>query len=180
MENPQGSCLQKLQSPIVVLTRRWISTFVPHVLSRVNRVAYGLVPYEVNSPRNSLAIPFLAKDVPALQSEFAHPDVVIGLTYLAFRHDGLRPGDVREVVDTLQRDFCRESGPAEERNAFMTFETFFEGGSTKAANVPPLDLIDTGREEALASVHAKMGRSTLAVEYFLDKIAFSRALRYPP
>lgn len=30
------------------------------------------------------------KDVPSRASEFAHPDVVIGLTILAYRYEGLR------------------------------------------------------------------------------------------
>ena len=36
--------------------------------------------------RFKLAIPFVGKDVPARASEFAHPDVIIGLTVLAYRY----------------------------------------------------------------------------------------------
>jgi hypothetical protein len=32
-----------------------------------------------------MAVPFVGKDVPSRASEFAHPDVLIGLTILAFR-----------------------------------------------------------------------------------------------
>ena len=31
------------------------------------------------------AVPFVGKDVPSTRSEFAHPDVVIGCTILAYR-----------------------------------------------------------------------------------------------
>jgi hypothetical protein len=45
--------------------------------------------------RKLLAVPFMGKDVPTRASEFSHPDVVIGLSILAFRHEGLRRvGDV--------------------------------------------------------------------------------------
>ena len=37
-----------------------------------------------------MAVPFVGKDVPSRSSEFAHPDVVIGLTILAYRYEGLR------------------------------------------------------------------------------------------
>ena len=35
--------------------------------------------------RLKLAIPFEGKDVPSRASEFAHPDVIIGLSILAYR-----------------------------------------------------------------------------------------------
>jgi Protein of unknown function (DUF3645) len=35
--------------------------------------------------RAKLAVPFVGKDVPSHSSEFAHPDIVIGLTNLAYR-----------------------------------------------------------------------------------------------
>ncbi len=31
------------------------------------------------------AIPFIGKDLPSQSSEFAHPDIIIGLTVLAYR-----------------------------------------------------------------------------------------------
>lgn len=40
--------------------------------------------------RAKLAIPFISKDVPSPASEFAQPDIVIGLTVLAYRYEGLR------------------------------------------------------------------------------------------
>jgi hypothetical protein len=36
--------------------------------------------------RLKLAVPFLGKDVPSRSSEFAHPDIIIGLTILAYRY----------------------------------------------------------------------------------------------
>lgn len=38
--------------------------------------------------RTLTAVPFVGKDVPSAASEFAHPDVVIGLTIMAFRYEG--------------------------------------------------------------------------------------------
>lgn len=38
--------------------------------------------------RAKLGIPFVGKDVPSRSSEFAHPDIIIGLTVLAYRYEG--------------------------------------------------------------------------------------------
>ena len=81
---------------MVNLTSDWLNSFLPHAISKVNRVHYGLLtPRDVTDAlrrdptmplsRRLLAVPFLGKDVPSLASEFAHPDVIIGLTILAYR-----------------------------------------------------------------------------------------------
>ena len=76
----------------------WLSSLLPHVLSKINRVHYGLLSaHEVvqmaaigTLPRSRrfLAVPFVGKDAPSLASEFAHPDIVIGLTMLSYRCAG--------------------------------------------------------------------------------------------
>ena len=53
--------------------------------------------------RFKLAIPFVGKDVPSRASEFAHPDVIIGLTVLAYRCERLAPPLPRRV----RRGPCR-------------------------------------------------------------------------
>ena len=55
--------------------------------------------------RLKLAVPFVGKDVPSKSSEFAHPDVIIGLTILAYRYSGLRRDDYIDVVDALTSQF---------------------------------------------------------------------------
>lgn len=72
----------------------WLSTFLPHSLSKIDRVTFGIMTADDKKralesdpfmPRTrwKLAIPFVSKDVPSRSSEFAHPDVVIALTFLA-------------------------------------------------------------------------------------------------
>ena len=54
-----------------------------------------------------MCIPFTllaGKDVPTLSSEFAHPDVVIGLTLWAYRLEGLRRSDMDALVRRLLTD----------------------------------------------------------------------------
>lgn len=72
------------------LARMWIRNFLPHVMSKINRVTYGLLlpedlsRYEVRTgndrssiplSRRLLAVPFEGKDKATLSSEFAHPEV---------------------------------------------------------------------------------------------------------
>ena len=73
----------------------WLMFLLPHALKKVSRVHYGLLsPKEMKEmsaagglprSRRYLAVPFVGKDAPSHASEFAHPDVAIGLTILAYR-----------------------------------------------------------------------------------------------
>eukprot|EP00966_Prymnesium_polylepis_P048919 1131888-Prymnesium_polylepis.1 len=79
------------QTKLLNLTRDWLHALLPHVLSKRDRVAYGLLlPRDlrraaghVPHARRMLAVPFVGKDCPSDSSQFSHPDVVIGLTVLA-------------------------------------------------------------------------------------------------
>jgi len=44
---------------------------------------------KIPTSRKLCAVPFIAKDVPSRASEFAHPDIMVGLTILAFRYANL-------------------------------------------------------------------------------------------
>ena len=82
------------------LAANWLKSLLPHCLSKINRVSYGLLTQDeltqiqakeegkdAKTPfsRLVMAVPFIGKDVPSHSSEFAHPDVLIGLTILAYR-----------------------------------------------------------------------------------------------
>jgi hypothetical protein len=85
-----------MHKKLLNLCHNWLSTFLPHCLAKVNRVSFGLLSADdckaalaadphVPRSRLKLAVPFVGKDVPSKSSEFAHPDVIIGLTILAYR-----------------------------------------------------------------------------------------------
>ena len=78
------------------LSHAWLTSFLPFVLQKVDRVHFGLLQPDdvaqleregirIPSTRKLMAVPFIAKDVPSRATEFSHPDVLIGLTILAFR-----------------------------------------------------------------------------------------------
>jgi thiol-disulfide isomerase/thioredoxin len=114
---------------ILNLARNWMTSILPHVLSKINRVGFGLLQAadlvvdadKMPLSRKLSAVPFIAKDVPSRSSEFAHPDVVIGTTILAFRYEGLRMSDVRDVLVQMKQDFSLQTGPAEKRPASLQY-----------------------------------------------------------
>ena len=82
------------------LAHDWLRTYLPHCISKVHRVSYGLLDAlqakralqrDPNMPRSrlKLAVPFVGKDVPAPSAEFAHPDIVLGLFFYARRHTSM-------------------------------------------------------------------------------------------
>ena len=69
------------------------------------RVDYGLHRPEEHLSRStkptSLAIPYRAKDVPAPDTQFGHPDITILLTYLSYYYTGLSEKQLRMTFETL-------------------------------------------------------------------------------
>ena len=91
----------------------WVQYFMPHILQKIDRVTFGIMTpadyaralqLEPNMPatRHKLAIPFVGKDVPSRASEYAHPDIAIGSTILAYRYEGLRMSDLEDIIAALQ------------------------------------------------------------------------------
>ena len=129
------------------LTAEWLRTFLPHCLQKVDRVSFGmlsmteylrLIASEPHMPRSrfKLAIPFVGKDVPSRASEFAHPDIIIALTVLAYRYEGLRRPDFeQDVVALLRADFEKEVGPFPQRKSAQLYASWVAqaGGEIKGA-----------------------------------------------
>ena len=122
---------------MINLARDWLTALLPHVLSKINRVSYGLLSAKdvklleeanggmrVPTNRRLLAVPFLGKDIPSQTNEFSHPDVVIGLTICTYRHEGLRRGDFRQVLRSLLEQLETETGPQGKRPSAKKWANF--------------------------------------------------------
>ena len=114
------------QKKLLNLCYDWLRTFLPHILAKVNRVSFGLLSSKdcaaaleadamVPQSRLKLAVPFVGKDVPSRSSEFAHPDVILGLTILGYRYSGMRYEDFADLIDAMSAEFTQEIGPARDR-----------------------------------------------------------------
>ena len=104
------------------LAHTLLSSILPHVLGKIDRVGFGLLDDEYlvshkSEPvsRKLLAVPFVGKDVPSTQSEFSHPDVVIMLSVAAYRYEGLRKDDFAQLLKLNVSLVAREMGKLSER-----------------------------------------------------------------
>eukprot|EP00613_Pedinella_sp_CCMP2098_P049881 CAMPEP_0171826658 /NCGR_PEP_ID=MMETSP0992-20121227/6197_1 /TAXON_ID=483369 /ORGANISM="non described non described, Strain CCMP2098" /LENGTH=478 /DNA_ID=CAMNT_0012441689 /DNA_START=17 /DNA_END=1452 /DNA_ORIENTATION=+ len=146
------------------LGRTWVLTLLPHVLSKIHRVSFGILrPSDLSmvdpkSPpsRRLLAVPFVGKDVPSRASEFAHPDVLIGLSVLAYRYDGARLSDVQRLATQLKQDLSRQVGPRQQRPAAVTFDGWLHNLSAETGRGAPAVFVPTQRRGAAA---AAVGRA---------------------
>ena len=109
------------------------ATAVAVVLSAEQRMA------DMPTSRKLLAVPFLGKDVPSPASEYAHPDIVIGFTILAYRHEGMRVADFKKVMSVLLEELEFQGGAVESRPAYKTFSSWVAaaGGRVRGTRVEP-------------------------------------------
>ncbi|BAM40713.1 uncharacterized protein TOT_020000967 [Theileria orientalis strain Shintoku] len=117
---------------VLVFTREWLCSIFPHVIAKVNQVNYGILSlkqiedglaHNPNMPqtRRMLAVPFVGKGTPARDSEFSHPDVLIGFTILSTVYQGLRFSDFVLTIRSLCSNFYQEPGKTEFRPSYKLF-----------------------------------------------------------
>ena len=120
------------------LSHVWIGTLLPFVLSKTNRVAYGLLlPEDIrraeaslgiraSKSRRLLSVPFVGKDEPSATSEFSHPDIRIGLSILSYKYEGLRRRDFGIILRRLMDELSSEFGPIKKRIASVRWATWVQ------------------------------------------------------
>lgn len=133
------------------LSHDLLQNFIPHCLSKINRVSFGLLTKldlrnseeaNVSLARRLAAVPFIGKDIPSRASQFSHPDIVIGLTILAYRYEKLRMVDFENVVLELREKLDSEFGPYHKRPAAVRYKNWVEGAGGKVRG--PREGEDTG------------------------------------
>ncbi|KAL4094321.1 hypothetical protein PRIC1_009982 [Phytophthora ramorum] len=180
------------------LARDWLRTILPHVLSKINRVSYGLLRGEHqaaavsgNSGGNAhsrlmLAVPFIGKDVPSRSSEFAHPDVLIGLTILAYRYEGIRVSDLVRIVSQLKQDFSRQLGPRDQRPACAMFREWVRIGlaalssekQEASGGVLPLPLFQLRDSAQVGRLHFLVAKLAGVVYYYVRQHVFPSCMNF--
>jgi hypothetical protein len=118
---------------ILNLANTLLSSILPHVLGKIDRVSFGLLDDEyLNShstdptSRKLLAVPFVGKDVPSARSEFSQPDIVIMLSISAYRYEGLRRQDFEQVLRTNVSMVAREVGKLVERPSSVRWQQWIQ------------------------------------------------------
>lgn len=124
------------------LSHDLLNNFLPFTLGKIDRVSFGLLSKQdlknsldrgqnVSLTRRLTAIPYVGKDIPSRASQFSHPDVVIGLTILAFRYEGLRFSDFENVLLELRERLDSEYGPFHKRPSSLRFVQWVEEAGGK-------------------------------------------------
>ena len=122
--------------------------------------------------RSKLAIPFIGKDVPSPASEFAHPDVTVGLTILAYRYEGLRFVDFSEFLASLQASMTKEMGPVEQRPSVIRFNEFVTAGGGQVCG--SYNEVKERSKEEIVIAHAVKVRPGMT--YTIDRMGNIRGL----
>ena len=176
------------------LASNWIRNLLPHVLSKIDRVSYGIlnsadmVMVDPRAPQSRLlmSVPFVGKDVPSRSSEFAHPDVLIGLTILAYRYEGVRMSDLKRLVFQLKQDYSRQVGPQDQRPASLLFsrwiseaELYFHGRSgERAPSVLPLPLFQPADRKQMNALFTLVRHLPAVAHYYLCQHVFPACMNF--
>ncbi|CAJ1411091.1 unnamed protein product [Effrenium voratum] len=185
------------------LAHAWLSLLLPHCLAKIDRVSFGIMTSEdltraleadPNMPlsRGKLAIPFIGKDVPSPTNEFAHPDIVIGLTILGYRYENLRLADIDEVMVRLLNDVRKEPGRAQDRPSAVLYRTWVtEAGGflcdpsvpdapkQSGKGVPPLALLQRSNETQMKDdIFKLLCGSTSVIQWYLEQLVFPKYMRF--
>lgn len=151
---------------LINLAASWCQQFLPHVLSKIDRVTFGLLgefdPLPPDAPlvRKYMAVPFIAKDVPSHAAEFAHPDILIGLTILAYRYEGLRIKDIKRIIKQVKYNFSREQGDKATRPSALQYNLWVELGKLANAIRASGDLLQKleARQQAHDAIQGLVNR----------------------
>ena len=198
-----------LQKKLLNLCHDWLETFMPHCMMKVNRVSFGLLndkeceaaladdPHVPRS-RIKLAVPFLGKDVPSKSSEFAHPDVIIGVTILAYRYSGIRKEDFTDMMDSMVSEFSHEVGPPAERPSCIRHEAwvYASGGRIRgkkkivdgevvpipedddsSKEVVALKYLQNSNKEQMEKLYNLWQAQPLSIHYYLNRFIYPEYTR---
>jgi hypothetical protein len=179
------------------LARDWLKSYLPHILQKVDRVSFGLLNKEdyeraiatdphMPRTRGKLSIPFVGKDVPSRSSEFAHPDVIVGLTILAYRYEGLRWSDFEDIIANIRSTLTKEIGPYRLRKSAILYSTWVKdaGGFIKGENdnlsvsshlnneVIPLRLLKRSNEDQMKKLYGFLSNHPDTIHFYLENFIF--------
>ncbi|CAJ1446714.1 unnamed protein product [Effrenium voratum] len=197
---PKG--MEVAEARLLTLGHEWLKHTLPFVLSKVNRVHYGLLRqkdvadltsrgFPPTGTRLQVAVPFTGLETPSLASEFANPDVAIGLTILAFGHEGMRQSDVKTMLLLLKAELLRDvATPPPQREAFRRFKEWTteasegaespklgDGASNVGSTVLPLDLVQPEAQtiRVLKRLWQRPDRKASVIFFYLRKEIFPKA-----
>ena len=129
-----------------------------------------------------IAIPFRGKDLPAENSEFSHPDIMIGFTILSYLYRGL---DLKQVKDGLIK---LKSDPKQDRDSLLqqwiqeNKNWINEQIQGKEKEFPQwlksFKTLDLEDENRIKKVHLYLSRNVSFIQYYLSNFMFSNDTKH--
>ena len=98
--------------------------------------------------RRYMAVPFVGKDTPTASSEFAHPDVAIGISILAYRYEGLRKPDFGALIQNLRHMLEAEIGPELKRPTSLLWMEWIEAAGRRVRGTKTLQRREAAKSGA--------------------------------
>jgi hypothetical protein len=130
------------------------------------RVDYGL-----DISRTLLAVPYRAKDVPALRAEFGHPDVAITLTCLSYYYQGLSEDQVKVCF----RHLLKLDNPT------MEYENWVRANPRVPQTLREVRAINLRDVKQLKDhLIPHFGRNHAVIDFFLSQIVFPKEAKEFP
>ncbi|KDQ19218.1 hypothetical protein BOTBODRAFT_184299 [Botryobasidium botryosum FD-172 SS1] len=135
------------------------------LMDRRWRVNFGLLHGEDGDKRTSLAVPYVAKDVPSQRADFGHPDVALVLTYLSHYYQGLTSRQLLNCFDLLLK----------QDDATVEYENW----TAKMVNLPielrSLSNINVENERQWEDVLVpRFRRNSRTIDFFLANVVFPK------
>jgi hypothetical protein len=125
------------------------------------RVDYGLD--EKRRPPTLLAVPYRAKDCPALRAEFSHPDMAIMLTSLSYYYGGLTDAQMEATFTEL----LKSDDPGAEYLEWVDTKLPESIQTLKGVNIDDL-------EQRQTLVFPQLRHRKRVIDFYLTRIVFPR------
>ncbi|CAF3906695.1 unnamed protein product, partial [Rotaria sp. Silwood1] len=188
----EGKCLFKEDKIIKLLKRKsvdmlnsfllakgWLShELLYHVISYRYRVEYGLS----EKSEKEIAIPFRGKDLPSENSEFSHPDIMIGFTILSYLYRGLDLKQVKDGLIKLKSDQKRDKNMLLQTCVKENEEWINEHIKKENEEFPlwlkSFKTLDLENENSIKKAHLYLSRNFSFIEYYLSNFAFPNDTKY--
>ncbi|OBZ78492.1 hypothetical protein A0H81_02023 [Grifola frondosa] len=130
------------------------------------RVDYGL-----DQRRSMLAVPYRAKDMPALRAEFGHPDVAVALTCLSYYYGGLQEHQIDLCFALLYKL----------DNPTVEYETWTQGCDDVPESLRQLNGVNLRSPEQRQQHLLPLFRRNVAViNFFLSHVVFPKEAKEFP
>jgi hypothetical protein len=154
----------KSQRQTLFLLRGLLAHGVPLTALREKRwrVDYGLD--KGRRPPTLLAVPYRAKDCPALRAEFSHPEIAIILTCLSYYYGGLEPGEMDGTFAAL----LKLNNPAAE------YERWVGNCSSIPESIRTLSGVNLDDFEQRSLVYNKLHKRKRVIDFYLSHIVFPK------